>query len=347
MNRNLSGSTQKRPATRSAFTLIELLVVIAIIAILVALLLPAVQQAREAARRSQCKNNLKQLGLAFQNYHDTHRVAPMGIFWRTDTEPNNGAVGDATATGLPGNPYNDDQGGSGEAAVGWPVFLLPFMERQNLFEAVKAETNDWTTGPDMVWNDGTVGVGRTILEEFVCPTDVMDKYNPRRNGMAKSNYIGVCGAKVPRGGGAGWYASVDGAPGKSDGVFWTNSNFRIKDGLDGMSNIFIFGFFNDTTTTEIYTSNRYAGIWIGAVQSRWRNAILGATEDWPGMYLNAVLPLGWMRDQNRWNGLGSLHPGGSQFVMGDGRVVFISENINTEAYQALGTVANGELIGKF
>ena len=324
---------------RRGFTLIELLVVIAIIAILVAILLPAVQQARESARRTQCKNNLKQLGLAFQNYHDQHMVAPIGVFWRTDED---GTVTDVTSTNPAANPYIDSAGGSGERAVGWSVFLLPYIEQTAVYEKLAAETNDWT-GP---W-DHVNGVGKQVLEAFICPTDIMPEQNRYRDFMAKSNYVGIAGAKVPRGGGSGWYASVDGAPGKSDGVFWTNSDFRIKDGLDGMSNIFIIGERDGTNSADAGESSRRAGIWVGVSQSRWRNGILGCVENWPGMYLNAALPFGWQRDQNRWNGLGSLHPGGAHFAMGDGRVMFVNENISTETYQSLGTVAKGELISDF
>lgn len=95
-----------RPTRNAGFTLIELLVVIAIIAILIALLLPAVQQAREAARRTQCKNNLKQLGLALHNYHDTHSVFPPGLLGRCTTP-------DLNASGL--------------------VMLLPYIEQNNLY----------------------------------------------------------------------------------------------------------------------------------------------------------------------------------------------------------------------
>ncbi|MFN5733207.1 MAG: type II secretion system protein, partial [Planctomyces sp.] len=100
---------------RSAFTLIELLVVIAIIAILVALLLPAVQQAREAARRTQCKNNLKQIGLAMHNYHDVHNQFPPSIGWN------------------PGPAYANDI----VAAFSDKVFMLPYIERANEFSRVR------------------------------------------------------------------------------------------------------------------------------------------------------------------------------------------------------------------
>ncbi len=102
---------------RRAFTLIELLVVIAIIAILIALLLPAVQQAREAARRTQCKNNLKQLGLAFHNYHDTYKMFP--------------PAGTAAIAGTPAVRRQMDV----IDAWGWPVRILPGLEQANLFLA--------------------------------------------------------------------------------------------------------------------------------------------------------------------------------------------------------------------
>ncbi|HAW30013.1 MAG TPA: prepilin-type cleavage/methylation domain-containing protein, partial [Planctomycetaceae bacterium] len=108
---------------RRGFTLIELLVVIAIIAILIALLFPAVQQAREAARRSSCKNNLKQLGIALQNYHDTHNVFPPG-----------GVIGDCAGS-PPTNLTGLQECGSGQSLGGnWLLYILPQMEQSSLWE---------------------------------------------------------------------------------------------------------------------------------------------------------------------------------------------------------------------
>src|SRR6056297_1264459 len=127
---------------RAGFTLIELLVVIAIIAILVALLLPAVQQAREAARRSSCKNNLKQLGLALHNYHDTHTTLPPG--W-------------ISVDGVVHSPHD------GVSGAGWGTMILPFVEQSNLYDAFN---------PNISIADPSQNAFRlNILNSFNCPSD--------------------------------------------------------------------------------------------------------------------------------------------------------------------------------
>ncbi len=137
------------------FTLIELLVVIAIIAILIALLLPAVQQAREAARRSQCKNNLKQLGLAMHNYHDTHRVFP-------------------PAAALPSGVTVD--------RYAWSVFLLPFADQAPLYNAIAP---NGSAVPSATANSNRL---RTVLSVYKCPSDVGSPINPNFSNYGSSNY---------------------------------------------------------------------------------------------------------------------------------------------------------------
>src|SRR5690606_1821609 len=131
---------------RRGFTLIELLVVIAIIAVLIALLLPAVQQAREAARRSQCQNNLKQLGLALHNYHDTYARFPSAVFW-TDVD-------------------GDGQADRDEGHWAWGAAILPFIEQGNLADRMQPGTLTPTQvhalDPSLL---------KTPLAVFQCPSD--------------------------------------------------------------------------------------------------------------------------------------------------------------------------------
>lgn len=150
--------TQTRQKPRG-FTLIELLVVIAIIAILVALLLPAVQQAREAARRSQCKSNLKQIGLAMHGYHDVANVLPPG--WVQDTAGANRDWGTGT-------------------------FLLPYMDQAGLYEALSPGSQANSVMPTSASN---VDLFRTPIVAWVCPSDTGAPTNPYYGDYAKSNYV--------------------------------------------------------------------------------------------------------------------------------------------------------------
>ncbi len=150
-----SVTVRRRPA---GFTLIELLVVIAIIAILVALLLPAVQQAREAARRTQCRNNLKQIGLALHNYHDIYNTLPPGVVHKF------------------GN-----QAVAAMGSYGWGTFILPQLEQQNLFQTIQTNGVDL----DSLLRNSANAAARdyavfTKLSFYRCPSDTAPDQNTRR-----------------------------------------------------------------------------------------------------------------------------------------------------------------------
>ncbi len=191
-----------RRTTVRGFTLIELLVVIAIIAVLVALLLPAVQQAREAARRSHCKNNLKQIGVALHNYFDVHRVLP------------------------PGYMQYDGWG------IGWGVFILPQMDQAPLYEH-PAIQSDLATGGLVPTNP----VYKTVIPAYVCPSDTGPSQNVHCLEMGKSNYVGISGNRDislnP------WGNPQD--PNVGRGCFFRISGVRFRDITDGLSNTLMIG----------------------------------------------------------------------------------------------------------
>ncbi len=290
---------------RGGFTIIELLVVITIIGILIALLLPAVQAAREAARRMNCQNNLRQIGLAMHNYHDALRVFPPGYI---SVEVN----------------YEE---------WGWPAFLLPYLEREplyrdlgvnhrRLFEALREEY-------------GRLGAA-SALPEFRCPSDTTDSRLPpdlrRFDGVGAgndfrpgtSNYMGVCGL-FDRGG--KW---------ENNGVLYGNSAVSIRDIDDGASRTFMVG-------ERDYKCG--AGAWCGN-----RNPE-GVSDVGPyyvqgrvSVKLNHPMRLG--SDGCR-EGFSSMHAGGGNFLLADGSVHFVSENIefsnsNVDVYSLTDTIGLGQ-----
>ena len=184
------------------FTLIELLVVIAIIGVLVGLLLPAVQEAREAARRNACINNLKQIALGAANHYDAHEVFPRG--WRLD------------ATSSVGGPN-----------WAWGAYLLPFLEEQSAYETLSPET----TG-------ATGGKMATQVNTFKCPSQ--GKLQTSQNGYACSNYNPVFGRYDPVSGGIHTMskAAIEAA---HDGIYGANSRTKIRDITDGTSKTLAFG----------------------------------------------------------------------------------------------------------
>jgi prepilin-type N-terminal cleavage/methylation domain-containing protein/prepilin-type processing-associated H-X9-DG protein len=304
------------PARRRGFTLIELLVVIAIIAILVALLLPAVQQAREAARRSTCKNNLKQLGLALHSYHDLHRTFPAGWY-----AVSNGA--------------HDPEGESG---FGWATMLLPMMDQEPFYGQF-----DFTQPID----SGTAtGGNRSFLKQALsawqCPSDPQPStfQTPDRNGVvverATANYVGVFGTTEIHG--------CENAPGTapvtaqgqcvSDGMFYHNSKVRMRDVVDGTSHTLMVG--ERTTWHDTNTNQDFYGTWSGALPEVEEEParIMGHAEHPPNV-------------NHHPEDFGSAHTGGAHFTLADGHVRFISENIDTATFQALGTRRGSEIVGEF
>ncbi len=210
------------------FTLVELLVVIAIIGILVGLLLPAVQAAREAARRMQCGNNLKQLGLALHNYESAHQKLPPGWIF-------------SQGLSYPGGTGSTGTGTNGQGSWGWPAFILPFIEQKNLYDSL-------AVGQDMrVALDDTVRLATMQLKQatFRCPSDTAPDINDQRRlagfagtnrNIATSNYVGW------NSGSWGW---IDGdtANGGSvrRGVMQPNKSTKFGEITDGLSNTIAIG----------------------------------------------------------------------------------------------------------
>lgn len=277
-------STKKR-----GFTLIELLVVIAIIAILIALLLPAVQQAREAARRSTCKNNLKQIGLALHNYHDTHRVFPPGVI-----------------------------NVSSKNYIGWGTFILPFMDQAPLYNFIK--TNG---GFDVAWSSVTALTtanqgAKTIIPAYICPSDPMGGLNVEMSSYGKSNYVSCPG-------------NLFNGTGAYSGVFYANSKVRMRDITDGTSNTILGG---EKTTKGA----QIGSIWIGPTTGSYSETSAVARYIDAGIYLI---------NSTSSTAFGSVHVGGAHFVYGDGRVRFLSENIDGTTYRDLGGKADGNVLGEY
>ena len=334
---------------KRGFTLIELLVVIAIIAILIALLLPAVQQAREAARRSQCKNNLKQIGLALHNYHDVHRTFPPGYVF-----------GDGS-NGLP-------------QKWGWLAHLLPYIDQAALYELCEIGNGN-SFLDDM---DGVDGPARRPVVAYRCPSDTAPEVNDSRENWGTSNYVGNVGPEDAAVGDlADPLLSGDSPTGTEPrtrdanndfgGIFWENSEVKIRDITDGTSNTFIVGErawvlpLPDGSKAECN-----AGAWPGSNGKEFNpasnKAQASAALSVTGAGINnvSVYPQGGNAKTKNQCGMtySSRHEGGAHFLLCDGSVRFISENIqNTPSpgdnatvdslFEYLAHREDGEVIGEF
>lgn len=316
----------------SAFTLIELLVVIAIIAVLIALLLPAVQQAREAARRSQCRNNLKQIGLGLHNYHETHGSLMGGSY----------ALFNASE--------NKDYGHGWT----WHASLLPFIDQASLYQEVQGasgmghESGDYNGAKQKL-------AGATTIVVFQCPSQPDVRNGPAKNGYATSNYNGMAGTLLGWNGDNCYNSSGGSFQGttpehirlpdgcmNANGVFFVNSSVRFRDVTDGMSNtIFV---------AEVVDSGGDANLPGGSGSDR-KYCFSGGADQNPPEEMTEYLIAAEGNDPINGGGeesTGSYHVGGAHFLMGDGSVRFISENVaHATVYQALATRAKGEIVSDF
>ena len=322
-------------SARGGFTLIELLVVVAIIAVLISLLLPAVQQAREAARRTQCKNNLKQIGLGLHNYHDIHRLFPPGWI--------------AVDNGVQIPHY-------GINGAGWGTMILPMIEQQNVYNLFD---------PNLAIHDpANAAFIDHPLAVFRCPSDPQpDKWEisviphhshsgrlpllaSDRTSFEKADHPGEVLVQLPIANYIGSFGTeeLDGCenrPGTApvtvrgqcvgDGMLYHNSSIRIRDFTDGTTNTYMIG--ERVTRVEL----GWYSTWVGMVAEGDEafQRILGSADHVPN------------DPKAHFDDFSSQHPGGAQFCLGDGSVRFISEQIDHGLYQALATITGGEVVGEF
>ena len=328
-----------------AFTLIELLVVIAIIAILVALLLPAVQQVREAARKSQCQDHLHNVAIAIMDYESSHRTLPLNY----------------DCSRAPGQ-----QG----AAISWIYMTLPFMEQKPLYDGINLE--NWPSDPNTGGRGLTIPANDTLfktpLDVMMCPSNpqapvqanagaegasvTYDIGGWNGNGRyilhARTDYSGNmgwlwtgwkdCGGGTGGSNGAGWvnpglsYQSSQDQLNRRGGAFWWWGTTKVADYVDGLSNtvvVFENHHWRDNSRFAAEINKAYA--WsspIGAI-----DAIHGPINDDPA----------W-NDDTRCSGWSSTHPGGAQAVAGDAKVFFASENLDLGVMRGISTRSGGETV---
>jgi prepilin-type N-terminal cleavage/methylation domain-containing protein/prepilin-type processing-associated H-X9-DG protein len=330
--------------SRPGFTLVELLVVIAIIGVLVALLLPAVQAAREAARRSQCVNNMRQTALGLAGFEDTNKEFPAG---RQGCDTISAAtVGEASVCTSRISSKGKEMAGAGASAL---VHILPYAEQAALFRlfhtdefpiwSPTASASDWISDPD---------IRQGLLQRpsiYVCPSDsdlqefagykheVPARYEVTTGSYATSG--GTCGAQ-PCGGvtGTGTFTPALETKYNNDGVFMYGRKMRIREITDGLSNTLFVG-----ETIEGHSPEQ-PNIWSNGnrVTSTIRNTSspLNLPNGIPGQQPNMA--------PSSNGAFASRHPSGANFAFGDVHVVFVQELIDTVVYRSLSTRAGGETV---
>ena len=323
--------TRRSPLRHRGFTLIELLVVIAVIGILVSLLLPAVQQAREAARRTQCKNNLKQMGLAAHNYHDTYGTFPISL----------GRAVPCTHNGM-----------------GHLTRLLPFIDQVNVSNAIDFNLPHG----DMSGSPSNFELRQTVISTFICPSDPTTGVRSDLGYWWAYPSNWCSGANVPPvpsaaddpavdyrtaaitcyGGSSGysmWWQGYDSrdvaAAPKSIFEYDSPHAVRMRDVIDGTSNTIAYGEKSPSVTAQ--------SAWIGQ-NSSWfvgHPGINAAIKDTGGLPVLIDEYSGVRYGANSW------HYGGAHFGMADGSVRFLSEAVDFDKYQALMQMADGEVVGDY
>ncbi|MBO0698961.1 MAG: DUF1559 domain-containing protein [Zavarzinella sp.] len=353
------------------FTLIELLVVIAIIAILIGLLLPAVQKIREAANRMKCSNNLKQIGLALHNYHDTNNVLPPG------------GGNDRPPFGVDG-PSNANDPASGWWGASWKVYILPFVEQDNLYKAWVFTTHSgWTnaTNKATLNNNGPV-----MIPIYRCPSTPLPPTAPT-NGLGTlmvGSYAGIAGSVITRSDGTTptpgpWTASCCNGGGgliTDTGVLYPGSQVNLAGVTDGLSNTWFVGENSDHvrdinrapltngftrgfgTCETLYGWTMGAAIRQADIIANWKgdgrnfNCIsvrysinqIGLVPPGTAMNTSTAQAAGINNDAGVNFPLNSKHSGGINVLYGDGSVRFVRDSTNLDIISAMCTKSGGEVL---
>ena len=343
------------PRFNRGFTLIELLVVIAIIAVLIALLLPAVQQAREAARRSQCQNNLKQIGLALHNYHGVHKQFPPALIF-------SGALEGSAVTNMAAD---------GQTHVlnhtGW-MMLLPFLELGNLYDAwnpnvASSPADNGNSGPlrntPTTAYDANLVVTQTPIDVLRCPTEPILGPPPA---VTSGQYAHLQGATTNYVFAGGEYnehhrpyivytssrTTMPVGPNvNNQGMFGNNSSARIASVSDGLTNSIAIGEItldlSSTSYRPLWGQGRNTGIY-GIVTPTTDPAHVGNCR----YRINASYNCDGANDGRSYARVfSSEHEGGAHFLLGDGSVRFISESIDWPTFCYLNFIRDGQVVGDF
>ena len=351
----------------AGFTLIELLVVIAIIAVLIALLLPAVQQAREAARRTQCKNNMKQIGLALHNYHDTFSYFPIGAQIGGETNP---------------FPYSKNYSIIGP---NWRVMILPNVDQANIFNRLGFADGSTFHTPYTGFPPVTRPTANTnvILQGFKAPLGNCPSSAAPSVGIAGTlqanaggnpqlwDYVGIMGAFPDPGGRTSTFGTgYNGGKFSATGLLGPSAIRGLRHASDGSSNTMIVGEQSGMVATaanpntKIDARANYYGGWSGySGLARGDNTLQDVPPPWPGGDSGDVWASGITCVRYAPNTkivgpgsgapyepntiLNSFHTGGIHGLLADGSVRFISENINFLTLAALSTMDDGTVLGEF
>lgn len=309
--------------THHGFTLIELLVVIAIIAILIALLLPAVQQAREAARRSQCKNNLKQIGIALHNYHDIHGCLTAGNYEARLGPPVGSRV---TYT-----------------AWAWSTMILPQIDQGPLYNQLDPVSRKVSDSPDAKLRKGL----KTVISGYSCPSDPENEEKsfslpagaPRLL-LSKNNYVASSFSLDSTLFAPTEWASL--VPLAKYSPFYGDSARKFRDFTDGTSNTILVGereSVNGSAAIAFITSDSFT---LAAAAHAMASPLVGINNG-----KTAMVPLPPSFDSLPFLMFSSMHEGGAQFLLADGSVKFLSENINSNCTISASQAANPANWGVF